>query len=83
MQDLIVNSQPDLPPKVSIEYASIPQSERIEELKKRNLTRFETVANNLQIIAEKNKFDYMDRLKKNKKTIKMVEQNNKNEYAQT
>ena len=47
MQYLIVNSQPDLPPKVSIEYASVPQSERIEDLKRRNLTRFETVANNL------------------------------------
>ena len=68
-QDLIVNSQPDLPLAVPLEQSSLPKSQKIEMLKQKNLDRFEQVALNLQSQAESEKKEYVEKLKKKKKSI--------------
>ena len=77
--DLIVNNKPDLPLKVSLERASLAASVRVEEMKKKNLSRFESVAHNLQNQAEHEKLEYARKFKQKKKTLKAVEDYVKNE----
>ena len=49
--------------------ASQSYSMKVEDLKKRNLDRFENVANRLQNLAEQERKDHLEKLKKKKKML--------------
>jgi len=68
-QDLIVNNQPDLPLRVSLDAYKLPAAEKISQMKQNNLGRMEAVARNLQMNAEREKDYYVARLKKKKINI--------------
>lgn len=61
--DLIVNNRPDLPLKVPLEQSSLAASVRVEQLKKKNLLRFEGVAHRLKEQAEQQKLEYSKKIK--------------------
>lgn len=48
-------------------------SKKVEQLKKKNLHRVQTVAQNLVTKAEQEKRDYLERLKKQKDHMKTIE----------
>ena len=73
--ELVVNNDPDLPLFVPLNYSSLELSERVELMKKKNLDRFETAAKNLEVQAEREKHELMEKLKKKKKYMKSVEKN--------
>lgn len=72
---LVVNNDPDVPLYVPLHFSSLEMSERVELMKQKNLNRFETAAKNLELLADKEKHDYLEKLKKKKKFIKSVEKN--------
>lgn len=77
--DLVVNLNPDVPLKVPLGQSSLTKWQKVEILKKKNLDRYETVAQNLQSIAEVEKKEMYEKLKKKKKLLQKVEENYKNE----
>ena len=77
--DLVVNLNPDVPLKVPLDQSSLTKWQRVEILKKKNLDRYETVAQNLQSLAEVEKKEMYEKLRKKKKLLHKVEENYKNE----
>lgn len=71
--ELVVNNDPDLPLFVPLNYSSLELSERVELMKKKNLDRFETAAKNLELLADREKHEMMEKIKKKKKYMKSVE----------
>ena len=76
---LIVNHDPDIPLRVPLEKSSSLNAIKVQDLKNRNLQRFEKVAQNLNSLAEQDKLDYLEKLRIEKQKLKTVEENYQNE----
>lgn len=68
--DLICNAKPHVALKVSLQESSLPVGARIDKLKLKNAKRFETVNKNLEDMAERQKRELLDKMKKRKIELK-------------